>query len=131
MAVIRGIARDLIQTKKAQLERGEKLEDHDILSTAIESGMFPDENLIDQVMTFLAAGHESTSLFYFLRHRKSLTLISDRDCLDMGHLPHVSAPRGTDSSPPRSPRVSAIARERYQSDRGRDRTPSISQCGLL
>lgn len=59
LGVIRTLARDLIQSKKAQLERGEKLEDHDILSTAIESGMFPEENLIDQVMTFLAAGHES------------------------------------------------------------------------
>lgn len=65
LSVIRKLARDLIQAKKAQLERGEKLEDHDILSTAIESGIFPEENLIDQVMTFLAAGHESKILGVF------------------------------------------------------------------
>ena len=33
----------------------------DILSIAIESGGFTDENLVDQIMTFLAAGHETTA----------------------------------------------------------------------
>ncbi len=59
--VIRDTARELIRAKKAKLERGEKLDDHDILSTAIESGIFGEEKLIDQVMTFLAAGHETTA----------------------------------------------------------------------
>lgn len=59
LVVIRNLARDLIRSKKERMERGEKSDDHDILSTAIESGIFSEENLIDQVMTFLAAGHES------------------------------------------------------------------------
>lgn len=59
LVTIRNLARELIRTKKEKMETREKSEDHDILSTAIESGIFSEENLIDQVMTFLAAGHES------------------------------------------------------------------------
>ncbi|RAK73074.1 cytochrome P450 [Aspergillus fijiensis CBS 313.89] len=33
----------------------------DIMSVALESGSFTDEELVDQMMTFLAAGHETTS----------------------------------------------------------------------
>ncbi|EDO02304.1 hypothetical protein SS1G_04780 [Sclerotinia sclerotiorum 1980 UF-70] len=57
---IRSVCRDLIREKKAKLEKKE-LTDVDILSVALESGGFPDENLIDQLMTFLAAGHETTA----------------------------------------------------------------------
>ncbi|KAI9640865.1 hypothetical protein NHQ30_010706 [Ciborinia camelliae] len=57
---IRSICRELIREKKSKLEKKE-LTDVDILSVALESGGFPDENLIDQLMTFLAAGHETTA----------------------------------------------------------------------
>ncbi|KAF5878704.1 putative cytochrome p450 97b3 protein [Botrytis fragariae] len=57
---IRSVCRDLIHEKKSKLEKRE-LTDVDILSVALESGGFPDENLIDQLMTFLAAGHETTA----------------------------------------------------------------------
>ncbi|KAH6674056.1 cytochrome P450 4A12A [Plectosphaerella plurivora] len=59
-AVIRDTCRDLISNKKAKLARKEPA-DMDILSTALESGAFTDENLVDQMMTFLAAGHETTA----------------------------------------------------------------------
>lgn len=59
-AIIRSVCRDLIREKKTKLEKKE-LTDVDILSVALESGGFPDENLIDQLMTFLAAGHETTA----------------------------------------------------------------------
>ncbi|KAM3086566.1 hypothetical protein ACMFMG_000698 [Clarireedia jacksonii] len=58
--VIRSTCRQLINEKKAKLEKRE-LTDVDILSVALESGGFSDENLIDQLMTFLAAGHETTA----------------------------------------------------------------------
>lgn len=58
--VIRTTCRQLIRTKKEKLERHE-LTDVDILSVALESGGFSEENLIDQLMTFLAAGHETTA----------------------------------------------------------------------
>lgn len=59
-ATIKGVCRQLIRTKKAKLEKGE-LTDVDILSVALESGGFTEENLVDQMMTFLAAGHETTA----------------------------------------------------------------------
>ncbi|KAI8684130.1 hypothetical protein NCS57_00078500 [Fusarium keratoplasticum] len=57
---IRAVCRDLIREKKAKLANKEQ-PDIDILSVAIESGGFTDENLVDQLMTFLAAGHETTA----------------------------------------------------------------------
>lgn len=58
--VIRAECLSLIRDKKARMEKG-KLEDLDILSVALESGAFSDDNLVDQLMTFLAAGHETTA----------------------------------------------------------------------
>jgi len=57
---IRDVCRDLVQSKKAKLQEKGKT-DVDILSVALESGGFSDEELVDQLMTFLAAGHETTA----------------------------------------------------------------------
>ncbi|KAI9827286.1 MAG: hypothetical protein M1832_005424 [Thelocarpon impressellum] len=58
--IIRKNCHELIEEKKRKL--AEKQEsDVDILSVAIRSGGFSDTNLVDQMMTFLAAGHETTS----------------------------------------------------------------------
>ncbi|KAH7328415.1 cytochrome P450 [Stachybotrys elegans] len=57
---IKSVCRELIAAKKAILARGEKL-NVDILSVAMESGGFTDEDLVSQMMTFLAAGHETTA----------------------------------------------------------------------
>ncbi|KAI8222278.1 Cytochrome P450 monooxygenase FUM15 [Colletotrichum sp. SAR 10_99] len=57
---IRATCRELIREKKAKLER-KQLTDIDILSVALESGGFSEDNLVDQMMTFLAAGHETTA----------------------------------------------------------------------
>lgn len=59
-AVIRTTCRQLIRQKKEKLEK-KSLTDVDILSVALESGGFSEENLVDQMMTFLAAGHETTA----------------------------------------------------------------------
>ena len=56
---IREVCRQLIEEKKEKLARKEG--GKDIISVALESGGFTDENLIDQCMTFLAAGHETTA----------------------------------------------------------------------
>ncbi|KUI67349.1 Cytochrome P450 97B3, chloroplastic [Cytospora mali] len=58
--LIRNICYDLIREKKEKLARKE-LTDVDILSVALESGGFTEDNLVDQLMTFLAAGHETTA----------------------------------------------------------------------
>lgn len=57
---IRKVCRDLVREKQEKLSR-KALTDVDILSVALESGAFTEENLVDQVMTFLAAGHETTA----------------------------------------------------------------------
>ncbi len=57
---IKQASRDLIASKREQVNRGEKPA-HDILSVAMESGGFTDEDLVNQLMTFLAAGHETTA----------------------------------------------------------------------
>lgn len=58
--LVRKVCHELIDEKKAKLASG-KTTDKDILSVAIESGGFSNENLVDQLMTFLAAGHETTA----------------------------------------------------------------------
>lgn len=59
-ATIRDLCRREIKEKKDKLEKG-AAPDVDILSIALRSGGFTDENLVDQMMTFLAAGHETTA----------------------------------------------------------------------
>ena len=56
----RETARGLIRRKKERLAAKEKLPP-DIISVALESGNFDEENLVDNCMTFLAAGHETTA----------------------------------------------------------------------
>ena len=60
LATIRRVSRELIRQKKLDLSQN-KSAGIDILSVALQSGGFTDENLVDQMMTFLAAGHETTS----------------------------------------------------------------------
>ncbi|KAI1124031.1 cytochrome P450 [Nemania abortiva] len=59
---LRDICRDLIRQKKSDLEseiadRTEK----DILTVALSYGGFTEDELVEQLLTFLAAGHETTA----------------------------------------------------------------------
>jgi cytochrome P450 len=59
---IRNVSRKLIAEKKEKMDAKEAITgDKDILSVALESGGFTVEDLVDQTMTFLAAGHETTA----------------------------------------------------------------------
>ena len=58
---IKEVCRELINIKKEKLDHKENRVDTDILSVALESGGFTDEDLVNQMMTFLAAGHETTA----------------------------------------------------------------------
>ncbi|KOS16789.1 Protein LUTEIN DEFICIENT 5 [Escovopsis weberi] len=58
---VRELCRDLVREKKQRLATKDHERDVDILSVALESGQFSDDNLVDQLMTFLAAGHETTT----------------------------------------------------------------------
>ena len=102
---------DLIKSKKEKREKGERT-DVDILSVALESGGFSDDDLVNQLMTFLAAGHETTAsalqwATYLLclhpdmqkRLREeiqgNLPSILDRDAkissMEIDHLPYLNA----------------------------------------
>ena len=60
-ATIRRVCRQLVQQKQRTLEQGEKSSGKDIISVALDSQVFSEDNLVDQMMTFLAAGHETTA----------------------------------------------------------------------
>lgn len=59
-AVARNTCRRLVEQKKQRLANKEPMQP-DIISVALESGGFADEELVDNMMTFLAAGHETTA----------------------------------------------------------------------
>lgn len=109
--VIRSVCFDLIREKKEKLARKE-LTDVDILSVALESGGFSEDNLVDQLMTFLAAGHETTAssmtwaIYMLCLHpgvqarlrqevRERLPSIDDGaasvSSLDVDHMPYLNA----------------------------------------
>ncbi|KAK3315641.1 cytochrome P450 [Apodospora peruviana] len=56
----RATSRKLIDAKRAQMADHKKLSPN-VITTALKSGHFTDEGLIDTMMTFLAAGHETSA----------------------------------------------------------------------
>ena len=60
-ATLKRVGRQLIQQKRKSADDSGKPEGTDIISVALRSGAFTEENLVNQVMTFLAAGHETTA----------------------------------------------------------------------
>lgn len=58
---IKKAAHDIMRLKQEKLERGDKNNEVDILSIAFDSGLFSPEGLVNQAMTFLAAGHETSA----------------------------------------------------------------------
>ncbi|KAF2745932.1 cytochrome P450 [Sporormia fimetaria CBS 119925] len=57
---LKRICTEFVQEKKARMKL-ESEESRDILAIMIRSQNFSDEGLVDQLLTFLAAGHETTS----------------------------------------------------------------------
>jgi cytochrome P450 len=57
---LRQIIREFVRNKRENM-KGELIESVDILAYLIRSENFSDDELVDQVLTFLAAGHETTS----------------------------------------------------------------------
>lgn len=58
---IKDLCRNLIKNKRVAMESEKGRTEVDILSVALESGGFTDEELVNQMMTFLVAGHETTA----------------------------------------------------------------------
>ncbi|QGA14014.1 hypothetical protein EYB26_001666 [Talaromyces marneffei] len=61
MRFIRGTALEHLIKKKKRLQEDTENVDVDILSVAMRNGSFTDELLVDQMITFLGAGHETTA----------------------------------------------------------------------
>jgi len=59
--VVRDVARQMVRLKKDKMEDPNATTGVDIISVAMKSGTFDEENLVDQLMTFLGAGHETTA----------------------------------------------------------------------
>ncbi|GLI76422.1 hypothetical protein PoHVEF18_004695 [Penicillium ochrochloron] len=59
--VIRDVARQMIRQKKEKMKDSNTQTGVDIISVAMHSGVMDEENLVDQLMTFLGAGHETTA----------------------------------------------------------------------
>ena len=56
----RDTSRQLVRRKQEQMEKKHEVSP-DIISVALESGVFSEDKLVDNMMTFLAAGHETTA----------------------------------------------------------------------
>jgi cytochrome P450 len=57
---IRSVCRQLIRDKQAKLDKKEEC-GIDILTVALRSGLFSEDSLVDQMMSFLSAGHDTTA----------------------------------------------------------------------
>jgi len=57
---IRGYARQVVEDTKERLAK-DKDNSKDIASLTMSSGVFSEENMVDQIITFLVAGHETTA----------------------------------------------------------------------
>ena len=97
---IKRVSGDLVRSKREKLAKGERT-DTDILSVAIESGGFTDDDLVNQLMTFLAAGHETTAssltwaVYLLCKHPASQARLRDEI---LTHLPAIRDPAAPISS---------------------------------
>ncbi|KAL8664863.1 MAG: hypothetical protein Q9202_002725 [Teloschistes flavicans] len=91
---IRRICRQLIEQKKEKLASKEPT-GVDIISIALSSGVFTEDNLVDQMMTFLVAGHETTStamtwaVYSLCKHPQYQTRLREEI---RAHLPSIDDP---------------------------------------
>ncbi|KAM0796362.1 cytochrome P450 [Usnea florida] len=60
-ATIRTFCRESIRREKEKLAKPEGIQSVNIISVALRSQEFDEDNLVDQLMTFLVAGHETTT----------------------------------------------------------------------
>lgn len=114
-AYIRGVCRDMVREQKEKLgastDEEKASQEKNILNVALRSGGFTDEKIVDQLMTFLAAGHETTAtamtwaIYMLARHQDvqdrvreevrsrlpSLDSGEDVSCADIDGMPYLNA----------------------------------------
>lgn len=78
---LRNVCSDIIKVKKNDLKETGDVAEHDILSRIIQTGEFTDEEVSNQMVTFLAAGVSSTWCLSLLSTNMSM-------CILMGRLQH-------------------------------------------
>ncbi|KAI9688043.1 MAG: hypothetical protein M1822_001548 [Bathelium mastoideum] len=95
---LREICRQLVRDKRELIKRHDA-EQIDILSILIKSNDFSDDQLVDQLLTFLAAGHETTSsAFTWTAHMLAIHPdIQSRLRAEVHQ--HVPSPSASSSSP--------------------------------
>ncbi|KAL8780064.1 MAG: hypothetical protein Q9213_006654 [Squamulea squamosa] len=100
---IRKVCRQLIEPKKQALMSKDKDPGKDIISVALSSGGFTEENLVDQMMTFLAAGHETTAtamiwaVYALCKKPHYQTRLRDEIRLNLSSIEDSSAPISAES----------------------------------
>ncbi|KAI1085699.1 cytochrome P450 [Whalleya microplaca] len=58
---LRAVSGRVIQERREKLQASKDLAGKDIVTVALASGVFSERHLVDHIMTFLTAGHESTA----------------------------------------------------------------------
>ncbi|EED14749.1 cytochrome P450, putative [Talaromyces stipitatus ATCC 10500] len=95
---IRQVCRELIQEKWNKMSNAESQSGVDIISAALKSDVFTTENLVDHMMTFLAAGHATTShalqwsVYALCKHQDMQQRLREEV---RNHLPSISDPEST------------------------------------
>lgn len=90
---LRAICRKMLAEKKAALAE-KSVDQIDILSVLMRSGAFDDDDLMDSMLTFLAAGHETTSsalTWYMATSPRLLSFLLNLPL--QGHVPSIDALR--------------------------------------
>ena len=112
---IRATCHAILDTKRQKQYKGD-LPGVDILTVATESGAFSDDDLVDQMMTFLAAGHETTAsaltwaIYLLVKHPQVQTRLRAEV---QTHLPSPFAEQSivTSESIEQLPYLQAVCRE--------------------
>lgn len=93
MAFIRGTALEHLTKKKKRLQGESKHLDVDILSVAMRNGSFTDDELVNQMITFLGAGHETTAsafqwaVYVLSKHPEIRTRLREELGKSLPHIP--------------------------------------------
>lgn len=97
-AAIKAFAYRMVADKRDALEKDNNSDMVDIMSVAMRSGQFTDDDVVDQMMTFLAAGHETTAsaltwgMYLMCKHPD----IQERLCQEIrAYLPSISSSTST------------------------------------
>ena len=99
-AYLKGICYDVVKRKREAIEgaKGQDSETVDLLSVALRSSSFSNDDLANQLMTFLAAGHETTAtstgwtMFLLCKHPEVQTRLREEIRANLPSLDEANPP---------------------------------------